>query len=247
MGCGIFVVLVMRWCLEDVESAICRARKKIAPLVDGVVNDLNLSKDTECFAVGGFVRDAVLCELTNTRFEPKDIDLILSKKPDLSQNQNILWKQENSFGGIKLGLKNFPEVDVFNKEFDWPDIIVGQYFDFNCNSLFYHNRSQQIFAAAPFYAFTSNKIIELENYRTANNKFETLYKDSALVSRALKFQVLFREKYGIDARLSWTILHVLYDMNKQTEQKMFEYTQQKVKDENLRKQVIEQYYSIRRR
>jgi hypothetical protein len=36
-------------------------------------------------------------------------------------------------------------------------------------------------------------------------------------------------------------------MDKQTEQEMFKYTQQKVKDENLRKQVIEQYYSIKRR
>jgi hypothetical protein len=236
---------VMRWYLEDVEQAIRRANKKIDPVVDGVVNDLNLPKNTECFAVGGFVRDAVLCELTNTKFKPKDIDLILSKKPDLSQNQNVLWKQENSFGGIKLGLKNFPEVDIFNKEFDWPDIVVGWYFDFNVNSLFYHNRSQQIFAAAPFYAFTSNKTIELENYRTANNKFETLYKDSALVSRALKFQVLFREKYGIDARLSWTILHLLQNMDKQTEQEMFKYTQQKVKDENLRNKIIENYYSIK--
>ena len=241
------MVFVLRWYLEDVESAICRARKKIAPVVDGVVNDLNLPKNTDVFAVGGFVRDAVLGELTNTHFEPKDIDLILSRKPDFSQNQNVVWKQENSFGGIKLGLKNFPEVDIFNKEFDWPDIIVGSYFDFNCNSLFYHNKARQIFAAAPFYAFTSNKIIELENYRAVNNKIETLYKTPSLISRALKFQVLFREKYGIDARLSWTILHVLYDMNKQTEQKMFEYTQQKVKDENLRKQVIEQYYSIKRR
>ena len=241
------MVFVLRWYLEDVESAICRAKKKIAPVVDGVVNDLDLPKNTDVFVVGGFVRDAVLCELTNTRFEPKDIDLILSKKPDLSQNQNVLWKQENSFGGIKLGLKNFPEVDIFDKYLDSPATMVSQYFDFNCNSLFYHNKARQIFAAAPFYAFTSNKTIELENYRTVNNKIETLYKTPSLISRALKFQVLFREKYGIDARLSWTILHLLYDMNKQTEQKMFEYTQQKIKDENLRKQVIGQYYSIKRR
>lgn len=235
----------MRWYLADVESVIRRAGKKIAPLVDGVVNDLNLPKSTECFAVGGFVRDAVLSELTNTQFDPKDIDLILSKKPDLSQNQNVLWKQENSFGGIKLGLKNFPEVDIFNKEFDWPAAIVGWYFDFNVNSLFYHNGSQQIFAAAPFYAFTSNKTIELENYLITNDKIGTLYKEPSLISRALKFQVLFREKYDIDARLSWTILHLLQNMDKQTEQEMFKYTQQKIKDENLRKQVIEQYYNIK--
>ena len=239
------MVFVLRWCLEDVESAICRARKKIAPLVDGVVNDLNLPKNTECFAVGGFVRDAVLSELTNTQFDPKDIDLILSKKPDLSQNQNVLWKQENSFGGVKLGLKNFPEVDIFNKEFDWPAAIVGWYFDFNVNSLFYHNGSQQIFAAAPFYAFTSNKTIELENYLIVNDKIGTLYKEPSLISRALKFQVLFREKYGFESKLSTMIMHLLYGMSEKTEQEMFKYTMQKIKDENLQKQVIEQYYKIK--
>ena len=237
----------MRWYLADVENAIVRAKKKIAPVVDDVVNDLKLPKNTDVFAVGGFVRDAVLGELTNTKVESKDIDLILSQKPDFSENQNVLWKQENSFGGIKLGLKNFPEVDIFNKEFDWPDIIVGWYFDFNINSLFYHNRSQQILAAAPFYAFTSNKTIELETYLISGDKLKTLYQDPSLVSRALKFQVLFREKYGIDARLSWTILYLLQNMDKQTEQKMLKYTQQKIKDDNLRKQVIEQYYNIKRR
>lgn len=235
----------MRWCLEDIERAICRAKKNVAPVVDSVVNDLNLPKNTDVFAVGGFVRDAVLSELTNTQFEPKDIDLILSKKPDFSQNNNILWKQENSFGGIKLGLKNFPEVDIFNKEFDWPAAIVGQYFDFNVNSLFYHNWSQQIFAAAPFYAFTSNKTIELENYLITNDKIGTLYKEPSLISRALKFQVLFHEKYDIDARLSWTILHLLHNMDKQTEQEMFKYTQQKVKDETLRNKIIKNYYRIK--
>ncbi len=236
----------MRWCLEDVESAICRAKKKIAPVVDGVVNDLNLPKNTDVFAVGGFVRDAVLCELTNTRFEPKDIDLILLRKPDFSQNQNVVWKQENSFGGIKLGLKNFPEVDIFDKYLDSPATMVSQYFDLNCNSIFYHNKARQIFAGR-FYSFTSNKTIELMTYLITSDGVETLYKKSSIVSRALKFQILFREKFGIDAKLSPMILYLLYNMDKNTEQKMFEYTQQKIKDENLRKQVIEQYYSIKRR
>ncbi len=237
----------MRWYLADVENAIVRAKKKIAPVVDDVVNDLKLPKNTDVFAVGGFVRDAVLGELTNTKVESKDIDLILSQKLDLSENQNVLWKQENSFGGIKLGLKNFPEVDIFDKYFDCPETIVSQYFDFNCNSIFYNNKTQQILAAAPFYAFTSNKTIELESYLISGDKLKTLYQDPSLVSRALKFQVLFREKYGIDARLSWTILYLLQNMDKQTEQKMLKYTQQKIKDDNLRKQVIEQYHNIKRR
>ena len=235
----------MIWYLEDVERAIQRAKKKVAPVVSSVVNDLNLPKNTDVFAVGGFVRDAVFCELTNTKFEPKDIDLILSKKPDFSQNNNILWKQENSFGGIKLGLKNFPVVDIFDKYFDCPAIIVSQYFDFNINSIFYNNKTQQILAAAPFYAFTSNKTIELESYLISGDKLKTLYQDPSLVSRALKFQVLFREKFGIESRLSSTILYLLYNMDKQTEQKMLKYTQQKVKDKNIRNQIIENYYRIK--
>lgn len=236
----------MRWCLEDVEKAIYRARKKIAPVVDGIVNDLNLPKNTDVFAVGGFVRDAVLGKLVGKETESKDIDLILSQKPDLQNNPNVIYVKQNSFGGTKLGLKKFPEVDIFNKEIDWPDMIVGQYFDFNCNSIFYYNKTQQIFAAAPFYAFTSNKTIELINYRVLNDKTETLYTEPSLVSRALKFQVLFREKYGIDAKLSTMIMHLLYGMSEKTEQEMFEYTQQKIKNENLQKQVIEQYYKIKK-
>ena len=230
--------------MEDVESAIRRARKKIAPVVDGVVNDLNLPKNTDVFVAGGFVRDAVLCELTNTRFEPKDIDLILSRKPDFSQNQNVLWKQENSFGGIKLGLKNFPEVDIFDKYLDWPATMVSQYFDLNCNSIFYHKNAKEIFAGR-FYSFTSNKTIELMTYLITSDGVETLYKKSSIVSRALKFQILFREKFGIDAKLSPMILYLLYNMNKSTEQEMFKYTMQKIKDEKLQKQVIEQYYKIK--
>ena len=83
------------------------------------------------------------------------------------------------------------------------------------------------------------------NYRIESDKFKTLYKEPSLVSRALKFQVLFREKYGIDAKLSWTILHLLKNMDKQTEQEMFKYTQQKVKDETLRNKIIKNYYRIK--
>ena len=100
-------------------------------------------------------------------------------------------------------------------------------------------------AAAPFYAFTSNKTIELESYLISGDKLKTLYQDPSLVSRALKFQVLFREKFGIESRLSSTILYLLYSMDDKTKQKMFEYTQQKIKDENLRNQIIEQYYKIK--
>ena len=243
----LIVVFVMRWYLEDVEKAIRGATLKIAPVVDGIVNDLNLPKNIDVFAVGGFVRDAVLGKLVGKEIESKDIDLILSQKPDLQNNPNVIYVKQNSFGGTKLGLKKFPEVDIFNKEIDWPDMIVGQSFDFNCNSIFYYNKTQQIFAAAPFYAFTSNKTIELVNYLISNYNIKTLYQEPSLVTRALKFQVLFREKFGIDARLSSMILYLLYNMDEQTKQEMLKYTQQKIKDENLRKQVIEQYYKIKAR
>ena len=82
-------------------------------------------------------------------------------------------------------------------------------------------------------------------YLITSDGVETLYKKSSIVSRALKFQILFREKFGIDAKLSPMILYLLYNMNKSTEQEMFKYTMQKIKDEKLQKQVIEQYYKIK--
>ena len=90
-------------------------------------------------------------------------------------------------------------------------------------------------------------LIELVNYLISNYNIKTLYQEPSLVTRALKFQVLFREKFGIDARLSSMILYLLYNMDEQTKQEMLKYTQQKIKDENLRKQVIEQYYKIKAR
>ncbi|MBR4891706.1 MAG: hypothetical protein IKZ34_00800 [Alphaproteobacteria bacterium] len=235
----------MRWCLEDVERAIRQARNKITPVADEIIEELKIPKNTDVFVVGGFVRDAVLCELTKQNSESKDIDLILSEKPDLSQNPNIVWKKENSFGGIKVKTKKFPEIDIFDKYLDWPGIIVGQYFDFNFNSIYYHNKTKSILAAAPFYGFTSNKKIELINYQVVDDGIKILYSDPSLVSRALKFKLLFQQKYKIDASLSDFILYLIYNMDKKTEQEMLKYTQQKIKDEILRRQIINEYYKIK--
>ena len=235
----------MRWWLEDVENAIQRATLKIAPVIDDVMRELKVKENDDLYVVGGFVRDAVLAALTNKDYTSKDLDLILPNRPNFDENTNVLWKKENSLGGLKIGTKNFPEIDVFQKSATNPQLIVGQFFDFNFNSIYYSHRVKQIFASSYFYGFTSNKIIDfLQAYYTENG-IEQRYPNSWVVSRALKFQIQFKHKFGIETKLSPNILYLLYEMDKKTEQEMFDYTKIKVKSESMQKQIFDTYKRLK--
>ncbi|MBR4624252.1 MAG: hypothetical protein IKO56_01790, partial [Alphaproteobacteria bacterium] len=159
----------MRWWLEDVENAIQRATLKIAPVIDDVARELKVKQNDDLYVVGGFVRDAVLAALTNKDYTSKDLDLILPNRPNFDENPNVIWKKENSLGGLKIGTRNFSEIDVFQKSATNPQLVAGQFFDFNFNSIYYSHRIKQIFPSAHFYGFTSNKIIDfLQAYYTEN-------------------------------------------------------------------------------
>ncbi len=235
----------MRWWLEDVENAIYRARQKIAPVADSVAKELNIGKHDDLFIVGGFVRDNVLAELTNKETDSKDLDLILPKRPDFDNNPNILWKKENSMGGIKIGTKKFPEIDIFQPSANDVQMMVGEYFDFTCNALYYSHRQKQIFSSFYFYCFTSGRTIQFENFIYTDNGIGQRYTNESMISRALKFQVMFREKFGMETKLSPEILYILYTMDKDTEQKMFEYTKLKVKNQELQNNIINEYKKLR--
>ena len=234
----------MRWSLEQVESARKKARDKIVPVADIVAQELKLNKNDDLFIVGGFVRENVLAALTGLETNSKDLDLILPKRPDFRNNQNILWKKDNSLGGIKIGTKNFPEIDVFQPGAKDVELMVGQYFDFNCNALYYSHRDNDIYMAAPFYGFTSNKIINLENYFYTKQGIEQKYSPASMVSRALKFQIMFREKFDIETKLSTSILWLLYNMDKNTEHEMFDYTRFKVKSIEMQNKIINTYKKL---
>lgn len=237
----------MRWWLEDVENAIYRARQKIAPVADSVAKELNIGKHDDLFIVGGFVRDNVLAELTNKETDSKDLDLILPKRPDFDNNPNILWKKENSMGGIKIGTKKFPEIDIFQPSANDVQMMVGEYFDFTCNALYYSHRQKQIFSSFYFYCFTSSKEINFEHYTYTNDDIgiKQRYDNASMISRALKFQIQFKEKFGIETKFSGNVLYFLYQMDKDTEQKMFEYTKLKVKNQELQNKIINEYKKLR--
>lgn len=235
----------MKWWLEDVEDAIKRATLKIAPVVDDVANELNIGKRDNLYVVGGFVRDAVLGGLTNRDYISKDLDLILPKRPNFDKNPNVLWKKENSLGGLKIGTKKFPEIDIFQESATNPQLIVGQFFDFNFNALYYSHYQKQIFASAYFYGFTSNKVINFENYIYTSDNIEQRYQNSWMISRALKFQIQFREKFGIETKLSPVILYMLYEMDDGAEQEMIDYTKIKVQSEVMRNKIINEYKRLK--
>ena len=142
--------LTMKWWLTDVENAIHRANDKIAPVADGIVQELDIGKNDDLFIVGGFVRDNVLAALVGKENVSKDIDLILPKRPDFDSNKNIISKKANSMGGLKIGTKNFPEIDIFQPSTTTTQMIVGEYFDFNCNALYYSHNQKRIFPSIYF-------------------------------------------------------------------------------------------------
>lgn len=235
----------MIWWLEDVENAIQRATLKIAPVIDDAAHELKVKENDDLYVVGGFVRDAVLAALTNKDYTSKDLDLILPNRPNFDNNTNVIWKKDNSLGGLKIDTRKFPEIDVFQKSATNPQLIVGQYFDFNCNSLYYSHRIKQIFPSVYFYGFTSNKTIDFLHACYTENGIEQRYPNSWMVSRALKFQIQFKEKFGIETKLSPNILYLLYEMDKKTEQEMLDYTKIKVKSELMQKQIISEYKRLK--
>jgi len=235
----------MKWWLTDVENAIHKASDKIATVADSVAQELKVGKNDDLFIVGGFVRDNVLAALSGKENMSKDIDLILPKRPDLENNKNIVKKRLNSMGGLKIGTKNFPEIDIFQHNTTNVQLVIGEYFDFNCNALYYSHYSKSIFATSYFYDFISRKTLDLLNFIIIPNSTEQKYFGHSIVSRALKFQVQFQEKYGMRVNLSSGILGLLYSMDKDTEQKMFEYTKAKVKNQMLQNKIISKYKQLK--
>ena len=66
-----------------------------------------------------------------------------------------------------------------------------------------------------------------------------------MVARALKFKVMFRENFGIETTLSPAVLSFLCTMDKNTEQKMFEYIKAKVKNQVLQNKIISEYKRLK--
>ena len=234
-------IIIMRFTDQSIENAISGAKDEMSGIAERVAHDLKIQNDKDWFIVGGAVRDAVIDKLVGQKNKSKDIDIILSENLDLVNNSNIVWKKENSFGGIKVQTLSVSEIDIFNQKMFEPAYFIANNFDFNCNSLYYSCRDKQIHVSAFFYDFISRKTIEMLNCHYAKNQVYGIYPDYAIVARALKFQVLFYERYNMNVKLSDNIWYMLMSMDKSAEYDMFQYIKQKVKDNNTVMQIMKKY------
>ena len=231
--------------MDMVDTAIKHAGDKFIPLGNAVANELKLRTDTKLFFVGGSVRDSVLNALFSKQYDSKDIDIILSKKQDFTRNPNITFMRRNSLGGVKLQTKNFGIIDVFQYYVDDPRFIVSDIFDFNCNAVYYSHNEKCIRPTAHFYNFILNKTLDLEKVIYGSNGIEYNYRVSALASRALKFQIEFRERYNLNLRLSENVLYMIYNMDKTQEEQMIEYTKSKAGSIDLQNKILSEYQKLR--
>ena len=154
--------------------------------------------------VGGAVRDCVLGATSGHTTRPKDLDVILAEP--LSQphkNPNILGIKKNSLGGTKVYVKNFGTVDVFQQYTDEPEYIIANYFDFNCNSLYYRTSDNTIKESVFFDEFLESHTIREQNVIYTNCGVNGMYGVPQTIMRALKFQIQFAEKYNFEPDLSY--------------------------------------------
>ena len=196
--------------------------------------------------VGGAVRDCVLAQATGRVARPKDLDVILPTPPALDKNPNIIAARKNSLGGYKIKTKNFGAVDVFQQYTETPEYIIMDFFDFNCNSLFYRMRDNAIITSVFFHEFLESKTIRPQRVLYTQNAVIGQYGVPQTVVRALKFQIKFAENFDIKTKLSSDILYMIYNMTQTDERAMVEYMSTHVSDARVQKMILKNYQNIRK-
>ena len=197
--------------------------------------------------VGGAVRDCVLGKMSGHNTKPKDLDVILpTPLVQPQKNPNIIGIRKNSLGGVKLYVKNFGTVDVFQQYTDEPEYIIANYFDFNCNSLYYRMHDNTIQPSVFFLEFLESRTIREQNMAYTKGGINGMYGVPQMVMRALKFQILFSEKYNLETELSDDLLYKIYNMKTSDEKEMKKYMMSHIVDKQLQKKILENYFQIKR-
>ena len=210
----------------------------------GVASALNVR---DMCVVGGAVRDCVLGKMSGKNTKPKDIDIILPTPIVQPQkNPNIIGMRKNSLGGVKLYVKNFGTVDVFQQYTENPEAIIANYFDFNCNSLYYRMHDNTIQPSVFFLEFLESRTIREQNMVYTNGGINGMYGLPQTVMRALKFQILFSEKYNLETELSDDLLYRIYNMKTSDEREMKKYMASHVANKQLQKKILENYLQIKK-
>lgn len=212
--------------LENFADVKRRAEKNLAPFAVLIAKKLNVDK---ICIVGGAVRDAVLAAYANENFHVKDFDVICYAPPKLSNNENILSVQKNSFGGDKINLRDIGMVDSFQFYTPNPANVIAQYFDFNCNSLFFHNGKIQMLPE--FVDFMRHKTITVCN---AN-----LGLPEHFVVRAVKFKIVFNSLFGLNASLDEKLLCDLRGFTSLQMETVKDYAHRKIKQPEILNSVLD--------
>ena len=210
----------------------------------GVASALNVR---DMCVVGGAVRDCVLGKMSGKNTKPKDIDIIFPTPIVQPQkNPNIIGMRKNSLGGVKIYVKNFGTVDVFQQYTENPEAIIANYFDFNCNSLYYRMHDNTIQPSVFFLEFLESRTIREQNMVYTNGGINGMYGLPQTVMRALKFQILFSEKYNLETELSDDLLYRIYNMKTSDEREMKKYMASHVANKQLQKKILENYLQIKK-
>ena len=196
--------------------------------------------------VGGAVRDCVLGAMSGNKTTPKDLDVILPEPlKQVDKNPNILGFRKNSLGGVKVFVKNFGTVDVFQHYTNEPESIIANYFDFNCNSLYYRMHDNKIIESVFFDEFMESKTISPQHIIYDKTGGTVLYGKPQTVMRAIKFQIQFNEKFNLKTNLSSDILYMIYNMNADDEKSMKQYMYSHIRDIYLQQKILQSYQKIR--
>lgn len=230
--------------ISDFESPLIKTPRTFTKLVRGVADSLGVK---EVAVVGGAVRDCVLGQISGHNTIPKDLDVILGAPlTDIDKNPNIIAARKNSLGGMKLCIKGFGVVDVFQHYTSFPENIIADYFDFNCNSLFYRMRDDKIIASVFFQEFLESRTIRQQRVWFSSDDVVGQYGAPQTVARALKFQIKFMNEYNIKTNLGYDILYLIYNMKEQDELNMQDYLLSHVSDINMQKLILQKYQNIRK-
>ena len=228
--------------ISDKESLI----KVPVEFTNAVLGVASALRARDMCVVGGAVRDCVLGKMSGKNTKPKDLDIILpTPLVQPQKNPNIIGMRENSLGGVKLYVKNFGTVDVFQQYTNEPETIIANYFDFNCNSLYYRMHDNTIRESVFFDEFLESRTIREQNMAYTNGGINGMYGLPQTVMRALKFQILFSEKYNFETELSDDLLYQIYNMKTSDEREMKKYMTSHVADKQLQKKILENYQNIR--
>ncbi len=220
----------------DFDKACKNATRRLSAVALQIED--NFCCDNFCL-VGGSVRDIFIGELLGRKISVKDYDMIMPTPPHLDGNKNILNSQKNSFGGIKLTMRDIGIVDIFHKYTDDVPAFIATKFDFTCNSLYYSHQTRSIECSVYFYHFLETLALRMcVGYQAS---------PESIAIRAIKFKMKFASEFGLKVRLGDDIMALMRAMDKSNDAAALRYAQEKIYNADLYRRTIGFYYSQRGR